>query len=332
MMKLGLFMDLRNPPEWPRSWQEVYSGALARVELAESVGLESAWLTEHHLCEDGYLPQPLTFAAAIAARTRRIRIGTGVLLAPLRPALDIAEQAAVVDILSGGRLELGLGAGYRLPDFDAYGVDAGERFRLLDERVREVRRLWEEGIATPRPVQERVPIWIGTAGPKGARRAGRLGEGLLWLDESLLPPYLEGLAEAGLPATEARMGGLVNMILSRDPERAWARIERHVLYHGESYRRYGVEGTAAEAEATATPVRVEDVRSSGPAMTSPVYDVVTPAEAERRLRAWLGDLPVHHAFFWDSIAQMPDDLADEHIALLGEELAPAMEAPPGAAT
>src|SRR3954447_12944960 len=121
-MKVGIYLDLRNPPQWRRGWQELYAQKLDRVVEAERLGLESVWLSEHHLFADGYLPQPLVFAAALAARTRRLRIGTAVLLAPLRTAIDVAEQAAVVDQLSGGRLELGLGAGYRVPEFAAYGV------------------------------------------------------------------------------------------------------------------------------------------------------------------------------------------------------------------
>ena len=75
-MKLGLFFDLRNPEPWARPWTELYGRTLELLEGAEAMGLQSAWFTEHHLFEDGYLPQPLTFLAAVAARTRRITIGT----------------------------------------------------------------------------------------------------------------------------------------------------------------------------------------------------------------------------------------------------------------
>ncbi len=103
-VQVGLFFDLRNPVQWARPWSELYGRTLELLEGAEAMGLRSAWFTEHHLFDDGYLPQPLTFAAAVAARTSRITIGTGVLLAALRPAPLVAEEAALVDQLSGGRL------------------------------------------------------------------------------------------------------------------------------------------------------------------------------------------------------------------------------------
>jgi hypothetical protein len=101
------------------------------VQNAESAGADSVWLSEHHFFDDGYLPQPMTLAAAIASRTQRLRIGTAVLIAPLRSAVQIAEEAAIVDLVSGGRFELGLGAGYRVPEpiaaDQSEATQAGER-------------------------------------------------------------------------------------------------------------------------------------------------------------------------------------------------------------
>jgi alkanesulfonate monooxygenase SsuD/methylene tetrahydromethanopterin reductase-like flavin-dependent oxidoreductase (luciferase family) len=145
---------------------------LERIEEAERLALDAAFFTEHHFFEDGYMPQPLTFAAAAAARTKRIRVGTAVMLASLRPAIDLAEQAAVVDVLSDGRLELGLGTGYRVPEFEAFGVDMSRRYQLLEERCNEIRDLWEGGTLSPPPIQDRLPLWIGAArrAPRGPRR------------------------------------------------------------------------------------------------------------------------------------------------------------------
>ena len=127
-MKVGLYFDLRNPREWQQDWSRLYGFALEMCEEAERLGLDSIWVTEHHLFDDGYLTQPLTFLAAVAARTKRVRLGTAIMLAALRPAVQIAEEATVVDILSGGRLDLGLGAGYRIPEFQLYGADIEQRY------------------------------------------------------------------------------------------------------------------------------------------------------------------------------------------------------------
>jgi alkanesulfonate monooxygenase SsuD/methylene tetrahydromethanopterin reductase-like flavin-dependent oxidoreductase (luciferase family) len=320
-MKVGLYVDLRNPPGWRRPWPELYEQTLRRLADAEALGLASVWLTEHHLFEDGYLPQPLTFAAAVAARTERLRVGTSVLLAPLRPAIDIAEQAAIVDLVSGGRLELGLGAGYRVPEFELYGADIARRYEALEARGREIAARWPE--LSPPPVQPAAPLWIGALGPRGARLAGRLGAGLLSLREDLLAPYREGLATRD-DAPAPRLSGPVSLLVADDPEAAWERVKPYLRYQLQTYRDYGNEGRDAPSAVGARPVDLDRVRSAGPDMNMPKFDVVTAAEAVRRLRAWLGGLPVEHAYFWASIAGMPDDLADRHVELLATEVAPAV--------
>ncbi|HEY4826962.1 MAG TPA: LLM class flavin-dependent oxidoreductase [Solirubrobacteraceae bacterium] len=327
-MRVGLYLDLRNPPRWRRPWADLYAKTLDRIGIAEDLGIGSVWLTEHHFFEDGYLPQPMTFAAAIAARTRRVRIGSAVMLATLRPAVDIAEQSAIVDILSDGRLELGLGAGYVAEEFLAFGSDIHDRYPMLERRAREVRELWGRGAVTPSPVQDRLPIWIGGRGPRAARIAGRLGEGLLCLLPSVFEVYLDALRAAGHDPDCARVAGLANLILADDPEAAWAQIRPHLAYQWESYARHGAQGSvsvrsAAVAEAKDL-AKVDLLRSPGPVMTPPHFDVTTVADAVDRLRGWLGGLPVTDVFFWDSIAGMPDELVERHIELLASRLVPAV--------
>src|SRR5262249_27142806 len=140
-MRLGIYLDLRNPPRWRVPWADLYRDAIDLVADAEGRGAEAVWLTEHHGFEDGYLSQPLALAAALAVRTRALRIGTAVLLAPLRHPLHIAEEAALVDVLSAGRLELGLGAGYVRPEFQAFGVDEAHRYRTTEACVRRLQAL-----------------------------------------------------------------------------------------------------------------------------------------------------------------------------------------------
>jgi alkanesulfonate monooxygenase SsuD/methylene tetrahydromethanopterin reductase-like flavin-dependent oxidoreductase (luciferase family) len=316
-MRVGLFVDLRNPPAWRRPWRAHYESVLGRLSAADALGVDSIWLTEHHLFEDGYLPQPLTFAAALAVRTQRARIGTAILQAPIRPAIDIAEQAALVDILSGGRLELGLGAGYRVPEWRAFGVEGSDRYELLEARAREIRASWDQGSVLPPPVQPRPPIWIGGEGPRAARMAGRLGEGLLALLPALLPIYRESLERAGHDPQSARMSGCANLILADDPERAWSVIRPHLDYQWNSYVRYASERTSDPAER----LDPDRLRTKGPPIL-PRFDVTTPEDAARRLHDWLDPLPVEYVYFWDSIAAMPEGLATRHAELLVTRLAP----------
>jgi alkanesulfonate monooxygenase SsuD/methylene tetrahydromethanopterin reductase-like flavin-dependent oxidoreductase (luciferase family) len=327
-MRVGLYYDLRNPPEWRRDWTQMYTRTLESIELAETRGIGSVWVTEHHMFEDGYMGQPLQICAAIAARTSVVRIGTAVILAPLHPAIDIAEQAATVDILSGGRLELGLGAGYRVPEFDVYGQDISRRFELLEERVNEVRRLWAEEVATPPPVQDPLPMWLGVMGPRGARMAGRLGTGLLWLGDELVEPYERGLREGGHDLASGRQAGLINFILADDPEAAVARVGPHIAYQRSSYNRYGAEGRpdgqSGATTVTGGPVDLQALRERVNPPISPRYDVVTAEEAITRLKAWLHDRPISDIFMWGTIAGMPDELADRHAELVATVLAPAV--------
>jgi alkanesulfonate monooxygenase SsuD/methylene tetrahydromethanopterin reductase-like flavin-dependent oxidoreductase (luciferase family) len=117
-MRIGIFQDLRNPPQWRRPWAQHYQTGLDRAVRAEVLGLDSVWFSEHHFFEDGYLPQPFVYAAAVAARTTSIRLGTAIAIAPLYPAIDIAEKATMVDLISNGRFSLGSGAGYRQAQYD----------------------------------------------------------------------------------------------------------------------------------------------------------------------------------------------------------------------
>ena len=331
-MKVGILLDLRNPPPWRRDWVDFYESELAVCGRADELGIDSVWLTEHHFFEDGYLPQPLAFAAAIAARTTLIRIGTAILIPALRSALDITEQAAVVDLVSGGRLELGLGAGYRVPEFEAFGQDIQRRYELLEERAIEIKRLWEESGCTPPPVQRRAPLWIGAHGPRGARLAGRLGAGLMSFSQAALEPYRSALEQAGHGSETARLTHVANMVVADEPEAAWQRIAPHLAYQWSSLARYGAEGIerggagklAAVLKDVEQDIDPVTLRSSGPAMTPPNFDVVTPAEAVRRVKLWLGNMPVDTVYFCRSVAAMPSDLAERHLELLATQVAPAL--------
>ncbi|MGH3629774.1 MAG: LLM class flavin-dependent oxidoreductase, partial [Sciscionella sp.] len=185
-MKVGLYFDLRVPPGSGLDPARVHAHTLEMCEEAERAGLDSVWISEHHGFDDGYLPQPLTFAAAIAARTRTVRIGTALIVAPLHSTVEIAEQAAVVDLISDGRLDLGLGAGYRRAEFELFDAEHAARFATLARQVPELRQLWTGERVTPRPVQSPIPIWLGSGSERGARRAGALGAELLFLNPDLM--------------------------------------------------------------------------------------------------------------------------------------------------
>ena len=298
-MRLGLYYDLRNPGA-ARSWARVYAAALDRIGWADDAGIGAIWVTEHHGFADGYLPAPLTFCAAIAARTRRARIGTAVVVSPLVPPLALAEQAAVVDILSDGRLELGPGAGWRAAEFAAFGADYASRYQALEHAVRALPRLWESGRVTPAPLQRPLPVWVGARGPRGARLAGRTGAGLLWIDRDLFEPYLAGLAQADPPSLP-RVGGLANVFLADDPDRVLAAVREHGRRNRASY---------------------EDAGAGGRDAAFPKLRILTPAAAPAWIAGLCAGLPVTDVFCFGDIGGLDDDLVDRHTELAVRELAP----------
>jgi len=319
-VRLGLYFDLRNPAPWARPWPEVYGRALDLVVEAERLGAGSVWFSEHHLFSDGYLPQPLTFAAAAAARTSRVRIGTAVLVAALRPAVLIAEEAAVIDQLSGGRLELGIGAGYSVPEYELYNTDITKRYGLTDAAVAEIRHLLDDGIVTPPAAQTPFPIWLGYQGPQGAKRAGRLGVGLLSLDRALLDPYRDGLVEGGHDPAIARTGGMLDIIVADDPEAAFERILPHYAHQLNSYRAAAVAGSGRDAPKEIT---VDKLRSGAAQKGQiPGLRVLTPSDAVNAIREATDGSPVEHVYLWASVAGMPDDLVERHVELTCTQVAP----------
>lgn len=191
----GLITCQRFPGD-PRSDRELYAQALALAREAEALGFDSVWTSEHHFVDDGYLPSVLPLSAAIAATTDRIAIGTGLLLAPLHEPLRVAEDAAVVDLISGGRLILGIGLGWRAEEFEALGVPLRERARRLEDSVTVYRQAWSGELVTGgrhltypdvplRPLPARPqgpPVWVGAIAEPAIRRAARIGDGSMATD------------------------------------------------------------------------------------------------------------------------------------------------------
>ena len=157
-------------------------------------------------------------------------------------------------------------------------------------------------------------MWLGYQGPKGARRAGRLGVGLLATDPTLVAPYRDGLVEGGHDPSDARMGGVINLVVSSDPERVAARLAPHVHQQQSTYamsRRseppFSADG-AGDLEAIAA--QLLERHPSGNRMM--VADVDTAVDV---LHERTSGIPAQHVYLWASVAGMPDDLVEEHLSL-----------------
>lgn len=326
MPELGLYFDLRNPKGWPQDPARLHAFTLEMCEEAERLGASSVWFTEHHLFDDGYLAQPLTFAAAVAARTSRVRIGTAIMIAPLHHPAELAEQAALVDILSDGRLDLGIGAGYRVPEYELYGASEKRRYAQTDERARQLRELWGPDGVTPRPIQDPMPLWMGYLGPQGARRAGLLGERLLTANKESWGPYREGLIEGGHDPDEvAVMAGGIQGWMSDDPDRDWPLVSKHAVYQLESYRRHLVQGTDYPEPKPIDPDRLRNARRDGPLGS---FSYGTPEHIAQGIREEIGDAPVETVWMWASIGGMPEDVVAQNVQNLCTKLAPLIKDEP----
>jgi alkanesulfonate monooxygenase SsuD/methylene tetrahydromethanopterin reductase-like flavin-dependent oxidoreductase (luciferase family) len=154
-MKFGAMFLLAKPEG--RTDSEVYADALAQIELADRLGFDSVWLAEHHFVDYGICPSTLSLAVAAAARTKRIRIGTGVRILALDHPVRVAEEAAVVDVLTGGRLEFGIGAGYQKAEFAGYGVPFHERRDRLRANIKTIVEIWERRKVSPNPFHPELP-------------------------------------------------------------------------------------------------------------------------------------------------------------------------------
>ncbi len=323
-MKVGLYFDLRNPDRWRQDPARLHAFTLEAIEEAEHLGADSIWLSEHHLFADDYVAAPLTFLAAAAARTSRVRLGTAVVLAPLHHAVEIAEQSAMVDLISGGRLDLGIGTGYRIPEYELFDADTQRRYAQTDAKAKEIRRLLSPGGVRPQPVQPEVPIWMGYQGPKGARRAGLLGAPLLSADARNWPSYREGLNEGGHDLGSARMAGWINTWVCDDPEADWPTVRTHLAHQFDSYAAHGVEGTGQPAP---PPVDPESILSGTPDTLLGYFWCARPEVVAENIRGYTHGAPVETVLIFASLAGMPEDLVIRHIQTICTQLAPLLEAP-----
>jgi putative FMN-dependent luciferase-like monooxygenase len=199
--RLGFFtriLDRADPAER-------YRLATAQIVHAEACGFDSAWVAQHHFHEDeGGLPAPFVFLAQVAARTSRIRLGTGIVTLPLELPVRVAEDAAVLDLLSGGRLELGVGPGGNMTAFTAFGLDSNERGAIFARHLDMLRDAWEgralPGGDTLYPANPHLArrMWQASFTVDGARRAGAAGDGLLLSRTQPRPAHAPDLTLAAI--------------------------------------------------------------------------------------------------------------------------------------
>ena len=247
-----------NPNPVVRTDSEVYQDILRSAVLAEELGFDSVWITEHAFSEHGTISSPHSMLAAIAAKTTRVNMGVGVTIVPWHQPLRMAQDLATVDVISQGRLIIGIGRGYQKHEFDGYGLDMAEsRERLVEGMDIAVKAWTEERFAyegkfhsfpevmvSPKPVQKpHPPIWMAvTHSPESVDVAVRNRWGLLTVgstffpaapeaDENLIKLYRSKMLEAGVPDDDITVAAVRAMYLADDdgealeiirPRRQWS--------------------------------------------------------------------------------------------------------------
>jgi alkanesulfonate monooxygenase SsuD/methylene tetrahydromethanopterin reductase-like flavin-dependent oxidoreductase (luciferase family) len=262
-MKLGtgLFTTQRRPDD-DRSQSEIHDEMVTLARAVDDAGLASAWVSEHHFTDDGYLAAPMPVLGALAAETDDVEIGTSIALAPLHDQVRLAEDAATVDLLSDGRLSLGLAVGYREVEFGGFGVPRDERAARTEDLVRTLRGAWSDGpldydpefhavtpelTVSPKP-EESPPIVLGGDSKPAVQRAARLGDG--WIAPSSLSMAglrkrvddIERVREAEDVEGDFQVYVLQHGFVGNSSEEAWDAMRDGYLYLQRRYAEwYGGE-------------------------------------------------------------------------------------------
>jgi alkanesulfonate monooxygenase SsuD/methylene tetrahydromethanopterin reductase-like flavin-dependent oxidoreductase (luciferase family) len=261
-MKFGVLLDLRNSAraEWFIPWPELYAGALDHMVELEHIGFDAVSLCEHHADPEGYNPGPITTLAAALTRTKTLRVGTNITQLPFHHPVLFAEEVTTLDIISGGRVDIGLGQVGRAFDmeFELLGFNPRQRGTRFDEILQIMLRAWSEdepfdfqgkhfdlkGVwVYPKPLQRpHPPVWVVAQAEASMERAARLGLGAggpgggftsiaspTW--RGWLAQWHAALARYGRAPESTPTNIFVTSFITDDPEKAWATHRLGIMEH-----------------------------------------------------------------------------------------------------
>jgi alkanesulfonate monooxygenase SsuD/methylene tetrahydromethanopterin reductase-like flavin-dependent oxidoreductase (luciferase family) len=326
-VNFGLWYDFRNPAEWRQPFGRMYQQYLDQIVGSEALGFDSVWLTEHHFCDDGYTPSPLVIAAAIGARTTRLRIGTNLMILPLHDPKRIAEDAATLSLLTGGRFDLGVGIGYKQSEFEAFGRELKQRPSLIEEAIEIIRRAWrgEEinfqgkrfavGKHPITPAPEIPPrIFLGGMSEAAIDRAARVADGFLSTGGIGQDLYLAALEKAGKQAGEGAVMAGHWAIICDDPEAEAQRVGPHILYQANEYIKWGAFGPPES-----TPLFADEES----AIRDGLYEIWDVETAVEKLDSLIKAYPqIQDIHFWAQFPGEPIEQGQKRIELIAESVLP----------
>jgi alkanesulfonate monooxygenase SsuD/methylene tetrahydromethanopterin reductase-like flavin-dependent oxidoreductase (luciferase family) len=249
--------DMR-APGWGAQTHELYATAVEMAAFADRIGIDSIGLMEHHGSDDGYLPQPFILAAAMAAVTQTIRLSLGAVILPLHDPVEVAEQIAITDLISNGRVSVIFGAGYVPFEFAMFGKSLKDRAKLMDTSIETILRALRgerfeiDGrpvVVRPLPAQSPEEIiLVGGGVPAAARRAARFDVGFGPMNAEVVDVYLEECRKLGREPRHyfrPAPGVPLSIHLCEDPDVGWAAIERHAVHVITQYAKWAEQEGAA---------------------------------------------------------------------------------------
>ena len=258
-LRIGVCYDFRNPPDSGVSDQYLYGEIMEQVKWLDEIGADLVWFTEHHFVEDGYLPSWIPVASAMAAVTSHVRFGTDICLLPFNHPLRLAEDLAVLDNLSGGRVEVGVGMGYAPHEFRGFGFPVSRRVSLMNEGIEVLQRCFsgerfsyqgkryqfEDVQISPGYVQQGgPPLWIAAMSEAGALRAARYDTHFLpqGIKKESFDPWVDALKKSDRDPTGYRVGIIRSILVTDDRNTDWPVIRATEKYRMQLYQRFSDEG------------------------------------------------------------------------------------------
>ena len=261
-LRFGVAYDFRNPPDSGIDNPSLYAAILDQVAWLDGLGLDIAWFTEHHFVDDGYLPSWVPIAGAMAARTKRIRFNTDICLLPFNHPIRLAEDLAVLDNLSNGRVEIGCGMGYAPHEFRGFGMPVSRRVSMTDEGIEVLKRCFtgekfsyhgkryrfDDVRITPGYVQPGgPPLWLAAMARGGAERAAKHRTHFLpqGARDEVLDPWRAALQAADVDSAQYRVGIIRGCLVTDDKERDWPLVREAERYRMRLYNRFFAESKQA---------------------------------------------------------------------------------------
>ena len=251
-LRFGVVYDFRNPPSSGTDNPTFYAELLHQAVWLEGIGLDLAWFTEHHFVNDGYLPSWIPVASAMAARTTKMCFSSDISILPLYQPVRLAEDLAVADNISNGRIEIGVGLGYVPRDFAGYGLSTTQRLSRTEEGLEILTRCFAGKRFTfegkryqardveikPSYVQPGgPPLWVAASSPEGAKRAARFNAHLLPQGpyETTIQVWIDELRSTGRSPRDYRVGIIKPVFVTENRDRDWPKIRAAERFRMEYY-------------------------------------------------------------------------------------------------